>query len=475
MSKDKDKWLDSLRERLNDCEQEPPQGLWDDLQARLQHEGWTRQPRRRATQWALWSRWAGVAACVAVALVLTFTHLPHWQQDTAQGPAAPTIGIALHSRDAAQASAPSAAQASTDHAQATSTSALLASTRQPSSTTGTRLAHRQYTQAQATSETTAHTSAQGTPEGEVAMLALDEAAAPTPTTEAQAQAAEEATSHSAAATAHAATSAQPQERAVATAAPSVMTRAIKHESHASTSNHRTQTENRAQERERLTLAAYTAGSAGTQLNARDMGHSPVSALGPDEASWEDNPSLGMAIFNQGKATERTVHHRLPVRVGASVSYGLTDRLALGSGLSYTRLHSDLREGSGDNYMQGTQTLHYVGIPVTLHYTLLRLRGLELYALGGAQADLRVAGKVNRNYVLDGESRGGDTRHIQSHPLQMSARLAAGVQYRFMPTLALYAEPGIVHYFGDGSSVPTIFKERPTDFSLSLGLRLCVGK
>ena len=468
MSKDKDKWLDSLRERLNNCEQEPPQGLWDDLQTRLQHEGWTRQPRRRATQWALWSRRAGVAACVAVALVLTFTHLPHWQQDIAQGPEAPTIGTVLHSRDAAQASAPSTAQASADHAQAMPTNALLASTRQPSSTTGTRLAHRQYTQAQAASETTAHTSAQSAPEGEVAMLTLDEAAA-------QAQAAEAATGQPDDATAHTATSAQPQERAVATAAPSVMTRAIEHEGLTSASNHRAQAERHDQGGRRLSLAAYTAGSAGTQLNARDMGHSPVSALGPDEASWEDNPSLGMAIFNQGKATERTVHHRLPVRVGASVSYGLTDRLALGSGLSYTRLHSDLREGSGDNYMQGTQTLHYVGIPVTLHYTLLRLRRLELYALGGAQADLRVAGKVSRNYVLDSESRGGDTRHIQSHPLQMSARLAAGVQYRFLPTLALYAEPGVVHYFGDGSSVPTIFKERPTDFSLSLGLRLCMGK
>lgn len=445
MSKDKDKWLDDLRHRVNGYEQEPPQGLWDAVQTRLQQEGWTCKPRHHTAPWVLLSRRAGVAACLVGLLALSVTQLPHWQQDTTQAPMTRTTNAALPPRSTTQASAPSIAQASMAGAQTTPVVAQAApvlaqaaSTRPPSSTTSLS----------------------------TAIPPIDVARTTT---------AESSTEEPATASVQVANATEKQQMAVAAATPSVMTRAAKHEQHTATSTHSTQAEVRYPGRQRLSLSTYTAGGTGMALNARDLGHSPVTALGPDEASWEDNPSLGMAIYNQGRAIERTLHHRLPVQVGASVSYGLTDRLDLGSGLSYTRLHSDLHEGSGNNYVQGTQNLHYVGLPITLRYTMLRFKGLEVYALGGGKADLRVAGKVRRNYILDGEERGSDTQHIHSHPLQMSARVAAGVQYCFTPALALYAEPGVAHYFHDGSSVPTIYKERPTDFTLSVGLRFCVGK
>ena len=36
--------------------------------------------------------------------------------------------------------------------------------------------------------------------------------------------------------------------------------------------------------------------------------------------------------------------------------------------------------------------------------------------------------------------------------------------------SLYAEPGIGYYFNDGSSTPTIYKDHPLNFNLSLGIR-----
>ena len=185
--------------------------------------------------------------------------------------------------------------------------------------------------------------------------------------------------------------------------------------------------------------------------------------------------MGVAVFNQGKVVERKVHHRLPVRVGASVSYDLNSRLALGSGLTYTRLRSDLREGTAANYQKSVQNLHYVGLPVNLKYTFLRAKNLSLYAQAGALAEVRVTGKRTTQYTLDHQRSGEGTERIGSHPLQMSVNLAAGAQYNITPTLALYAEPGVSHHFKDNSSVPTIYEDKPTHFSLNVGVRFCLGR
>ena len=49
--------------------------------------------------------------------------------------------------------------------------------------------------------------------------------------------------------------------------------------------------------------------------------------------------------------------------------------------------------------------------------------------------------------------------------------AAGVQYNFIPQLGIYVEPGIKHYFDNGSHIRNFFKHHPTNFNLQVGLRL----
>ena len=38
-------------------------------------------------------------------------------------------------------------------------------------------------------------------------------------------------------------------------------------------------------------------------------------------------------------------------------------------------------------------------------------------------------------------------------------------------VGLYAEPGLNYYFDNGSPVENVFKSRPLNFNLTLGLRL----
>ena len=57
------------------------------------------------------------------------------------------------------------------------------------------------------------------------------------------------------------------------------------------------------------------------------------------------------------------------------------------------------------------------------------------------------------------------------PVQLSVMGALGAQYNINRKVGVYVEPGIAYYFDDGSSVQTIRKENPCNFTLQAGLRL----
>jgi hypothetical protein len=42
-------------------------------------------------------------------------------------------------------------------------------------------------------------------------------------------------------------------------------------------------------------------------------------------------------------------------------------------------------------------------------------------------------------------------------------------------LGIYAEPGVRYYFDNGSRMQNYFKDRPTSWTLQVGLRLNLGK
>ena len=55
-------------------------------------------------------------------------------------------------------------------------------------------------------------------------------------------------------------------------------------------------------------------------------------------------------------------------------------------------------------------------------------------------------------------------------MQWSIGGSLGVQYNILPQLGVYAEPGVRHYFDNGSNVSNFFKDKPTAMSLQLGMR-----
>ena len=219
-------------------------------------------------------------------------------------------------------------------------------------------------------------------------------------------------------------------------------------------------------------------SAMTGMGASSVTNSTatyVEAVGPDDVIWADNPQLGIGIFNQGKSVKTEYKHRLPVRVGLNVAYRLTDRLSVESGVSYTRLSSDMKDGTKDNYSSGSQKLDYIGVPLNVKYRAFGYRRLSVYASAGLLTEKCVSGKATHEYVISGEKKKHETEDVAAKPWQLSVNAALGAQFDVLRNVGVYVEPGVSYYFDDRSPLSTIYKEKPLNFNLNLGVRYTIGK
>ena len=201
----------------------------------------------------------------------------------------------------------------------------------------------------------------------------------------------------------------------------------------------------------------------------------VEAVGPDDVMWADNPQLGIGIFNQGKSVKTEYKHRLPVRVGLNVAYRLTDRLSVESGVSYTRLSSDMKDGTKDNYSSGSQKLDYIGVPLNVKYRAFGYRRLSVYASAGLLTEKCVSGKTTHEYVISGEKKKHEVEDVAAKPWQLSVNAALGAQLDVLRNVGVYVEPGVSYYFDDRSPLSTIYKEKPLNFNLNMGVRYTIGK
>lgn len=219
-------------------------------------------------------------------------------------------------------------------------------------------------------------------------------------------------------------------------------------------------------------------SAMTGMGASSVTNSTatyVEAVGPDDVMWADNPQLGIGIFNQGKSVKTEYKHRLPVRVGINVAYRLTDRLSVESGVSYTRLSSDMKDGTKGNYSSGSQKLDYIGVPLNVKYRAFGYRRLSVYASAGLLTEKCVSGKTTHEYVISGEKKKHEAEDVAAKPWQLSVNAALGAQFDVLRNVGVYVEPGVSYYFDDRSTLSTIYKEKPLNFNLNLGVRYTIGK
>ncbi len=205
------------------------------------------------------------------------------------------------------------------------------------------------------------------------------------------------------------------------------------------------------------LSVGNSGGASGQTAAMDMSRVNMLYVSNGAMPIPNDQSL---IFNDGVPYLRTapkaqdMEHHQPISVGLSFRKNLPKGFSLETGLTYTLLSSDVK-ASADRDIE--QKLHYLGIPLRANWNFLDKKLFTLYVSGGGMVEKCVYGKL-----------GNEKQTV--NPLQLSVMGAVGAQVNATKHVGVYIEPGVAYFFDDGSSVQTIRKENPCNFTVQGGIR-----
>lgn len=163
--------------------------------------------------------------------------------------------------------------------------------------------------------------------------------------------------------------------------------------------------------------------------------------------------------NSFNGLETTHPHRMPLVVGLSVKFPVTEKIGITTGLEYSLYSSSFSYPSGEK----TQLVHDLGIPVRLDWTFVSSRWLDAYLGAGVKGDLCVGA------TLDGHSIGKDGPAFRLLG-------AGGIQFNATRNLGLFVEPEVSWTLpSDRRMLSTYSSEHPWMFTVATGVRINLGK
>jgi hypothetical protein len=195
--------------------------------------------------------------------------------------------------------------------------------------------------------------------------------------------------------------------------------------------------------------------------------------GGDVSNQPDTTSVVLSRSSRStydiKNFRGTATHHLPVKLGLSIRYDLSERWNLQSGLVYSYLASDLEEYKYEGTYIIKQKLHYLGIPLQVGYRIWENKRFRSYLTAGGQVETLVSGKASIRHSKDGRTK-TSTQNVSDNHLQFSTLASIGIEYAIGKEFSLYAEPGVHYYFKNGNKLQTYYNENPLNINLTIGFR-----
>ena len=213
------------------------------------------------------------------------------------------------------------------------------------------------------------------------------------------------------------------------------------------------------------IGSFSASGSG------DMANAPQSDPVFDNNIVASNNELFTAknTFNAVSNRVKVKHHQ-PVKLGLSLHIPLADRWTLESGAFYTNLTTDIESGDKEYGTNIEQKLQYIGVPLKLNYRLWQYSHLSVYAGAGGAAELCVKGTATTQNLNAGQVINESSEDVSETKPQFSVNVSAGIQYSFNRSWGVYAEPGLNYYIDNGSSMKSLYTDKPFNFNLNIGVR-----
>lgn len=182
---------------------------------------------------------------------------------------------------------------------------------------------------------------------------------------------------------------------------------------------------------------------------------------PSDSTGVDKPDqepLQARMKTGSKGYTDNYTHEIPVSIGVSARFRLTDRLSVNTGLNYTRYNSTRNRHYHNTSVteSARQSAHYLGIPVRLDWMLVNRKHFNFYMGAGMQMDKCLYATV------------GDER-LHEKQFLFGVSGALGFQFNIVPMVGLYFEPDFSYSLNEGS-LQTFRTREPFVVSARAGLR-----
>ena len=225
---------------------------------------------------------------------------------------------------------------------------------------------------------------------------------------------------------------------------------------------------------KLAMSGYISGAfgnSGSSVYGSPFVQSFTDSKGGQPS--EDRPTIyansESELLMSTQSATRTNHHQ-PIKAGVSLRIPLSNRWSVSTGATYSYLGSDISQETGNARIETKQKLHYVGIPVNVNYSVLRTNRLNLYASAGVEVEKLVSGKQDTEHYEGNTFTKATSQSVKEGRPQISGNVAVGAEFRIVNQLSIYAEPGLAYHFNNGSDVENIYKEKPLNLNVQVGLR-----
>lgn len=223
---------------------------------------------------------------------------------------------------------------------------------------------------------------------------------------------------------------------------------------------------------RLSILTSYSGAAGASIHAE---RPLLKVANPYGEYSPEFSGVNIQDYVTGSGEPKThTKHRQPVKFGLSVRYNLDNRWSLQAGLAYSNLTSEFSYSKGNESYVVEQNLHYIGLPLNASYSIVKTKRFNVYATVGGEIEKLVKGEA-KLAVEDAPQASPKSSAIKEGSPVFSVNAAIGGEYRFSEDLSAYIEPGVSRHFNNGSTVENIYKDRPTNFNLNIGIRVNLNK
>lgn len=214
----------------------------------------------------------------------------------------------------------------------------------------------------------------------------------------------------------------------------------------------------------VTMAIH---ATGVGVGKMEMAHRANNSMMINEHSSIPTSGFNSPLMAGKSPATPKLEHFMPISVGVTLSFSVTDYLSVESGLLYTSLSSKGESTGTISHYECWRKMNYLGVPLSLALNVVDYGPLSVYARLGSTLELNVAAKDR--VFLDGELM--QTNYLDAPLVTLSMDGAVGVDYNFVENLSLFGELGGSYWFTSPDYPENYRTAKPLTLSGRVGLKI----